>query len=360
MDGDLLVLDDDSLSSVPDIYWPYNHNHYQEPYRDLDGIQFYGTWHWRNLRNGFWNTRGSGWIYRDARNMERLERELNKQGKAKKEVSLVARRYEKVSHPTTYYHADLLPRWEAFVAAQMSNDDNDEQSNDDDSVDDESTNNESSNDVRALEQFSIVRVQLPPAPFFAQKLMPIINNSRETLTTLQLRGCDLQSKDIVPISRFIKNNSTLNTLDIEVKMDSMRDTKSLSKAIKNHPELAFVSLAKCGLGADAKILKVVLDGVCNVRSLLLEGNDIGVGESDGLDLVANFLTNNKNVTVFSIADNGIVGKKKTEVLSKVRFAFVMSNVNLHLCYTNTSTITMLTIRSLFLFVKLLLLSYPRQ
>ena len=271
------------------------------------------------MGNGFWDTRGSGWVYRDAGNMERLERELNKQGQAKKEVSLVARRYEKVSHPTTYYHADLLPRWEAFVAAQMSNDDNDEQSNDDDLFDDESTNNESSNDVRALEQFSIVRVQLPPAPFFAQKLMPVINNN-QTLTTLQLRGCDLVSKDIVPISRFIKNNSTLNTLDIEVKLDSMRDTKSLSNAIKGHPELTFVNLSKCGLGADKKILKVVLDGVCNVKSLLLEGNDIGVGESDGLDLVGNFLTNNKNVTLFSIAENGIVGKKKTEVLSKVRFA----------------------------------------
>ena len=150
--------------------------------------------------------------------------------------------------------------------------------------------------------------------------MPVINNSRDTLTTLQLRGCDLVSKDIVPISRFIKNNSTLNVLDIEVKLDSMRDTKSLSNAIKGHPELTFVNLSKCGLGADKKILKVVLDGGCNVKSLLLEGNDIGVGESDGLDLVANFLTNNKNVTLFSIADNGIVGKKKTEVLSKVRFA----------------------------------------
>ena len=149
--------------------------------------------------------------------------------------------------------------------------------------------------------------------------MPVINNSRDTLTTLQLRGCDLVSKDIVPISRFIKNNSTLNVLDIEVKLDSMRDTKSLSNAIKGHPELTFVSLAKCALGADKKILKVVLDGVCNVKSLLLEGNDIGT-EDDCLDLVANFLTNNKNVTVFSIADNGIVGKEKTGVLSKVRFA----------------------------------------
>ena len=318
IDGSLESLDDGS----PDIYRPYNHSRNHE----LAGVQFYGRWHWRNMGNGFWDTRGSGWVYRDAGNMERLERELNKQGQAKKEVSLVARRYEKVSHPTTYYHADLLPRWEAFVAAQMSNDDNDEQSNDDDLFDDESTNNESSNDVRALEQFSIVRVQLPPAPFFAQKLMPVINNSRETLTTLQLRGCRLQSKDIVPISRFIKNNSTLNVLNIEVELDSMRDTKSLSKAIKGHPELTFVNLSKCGLGADKKILKVVLDGVCSVQSLLLEGNGIGT-EDDCLDLVANFLTHNKNVTLFSIADNGITGKKKTGVLSKVRL--LMSDVKLY-------------------------------
>ena len=247
--------------------------------------------------------------------MERLELALNKQRKAKKEVLLVGKKYAKDSHPT-HYHADLLPRWEAFAEAQTSNDGH----SNDDSSDDESHNDSSSNNVGALENFTIVRVQLPPAPFFAQKLMPVINNSRDTLTTLQLRGCDLVSKDIVPISRFIKNNSTLNTLDIEVKLDSMRDTKSLSNAIKGHPDLTFVNLSKCGLGADKKILKVLLDGVCNVKSLLLEGNDIGVGESDGLDLVANFLTNNKNVTVFSIADNGIVGKEKTGVLSKVRFA----------------------------------------
>ena len=246
--------------------------------------------------------------------MQRLEIELNKQRQAKKEVSLVGKKYAKVSHRTTHYHADLLPRWEAFAEAQTFN----EQSNDD-SSDDESHNDSSPNNVGALENFSIVRVQLPPAPFFAQKLMPVINNNRETLTTLQLRGCDLVSKDIVPISRFIKNNRTLNVLDIEVKLDSMRDTKSLSNAIKGHPELTFVSLAKCALGADKKILKVVLDGVCNVKSLLLEGNGIGT-EDDCLDLVANFLTNNKNVTVFSIADNGIVGKEKTGVLSKVRFA----------------------------------------
>ena len=179
-------------------------------YRELGGLQLHGYEHWRRLGDSFWNERGvkiaprrnvlgyyygSDWNYRRylaSRNMEKLEKDLHAQGDKTEEVSLVARRYEKVSHPTTHYHADLLPRWEAFAEAQTSNED------------------------PSLEQFSIVRVQLPPAPFFTQQLMPAINNNRDTLTTLQLRGCDLQSKDIVPISRFIKNNNTLNVLDIDL------------------------------------------------------------------------------------------------------------------------------------------------
>ena len=59
------------------------------------------------------------------------------------------------------------PRWEAFSTAQASN------------------------ETHTLEAFELQRVQLPPSPFFEQKLLPILNNNSSTLMRLQLSGCDL-------------------------------------------------------------------------------------------------------------------------------------------------------------------------
>ena len=150
--------------------------------------------------------------------MERLEKDLNKQGKEKKDVQIIASSQRKISQPKTYYHADLLPRWDAFAAAQSSN--------------------------HSLECFELLRVELPPAPFFTQKLLPILNNNSKSLMRLQLRGCDLGSSDVGKIARFVKKSKQLDTLDLSVALDSLRDTKTLSNAIKSHSKLKFVNLSK--------------------------------------------------------------------------------------------------------------------
>ena len=121
-------------------YW-YNQNRY----RELGGIQLRGTQHWLN-QNDFWNERSViSWRgrWRDAENMGELERDLHYRGKEKKNVTLVSRRHRKVSHPTTYYHEDLLPRWDAFAEAQTSNDQSNDNHSNNDSSDDESINESS-------------------------------------------------------------------------------------------------------------------------------------------------------------------------------------------------------------------------
>jgi len=105
----------------------------------------------------------------------------------------------------------------------------------------------------------------------------------------------------------------MHSLDLSTSaLDSARETRALSNAIKSHPELKFVNLSNTGLGDDKSVLKAVLSGVCNVESLILEENQLG---DDGLALIADFIKSNDVVTVLSLADNGIEGKKKCEVLA---------------------------------------------
>jgi len=136
---------------------------------------------------------------------------------------------------------------------------------------------------------------------------------------LQLSGCDLDSKDLNRIARLVKKNKVMHSLDLSsaTLSNSVRDTRALSNAIMSHPELKFVNLSNTGLGDDKGILKAVLSGVCNVESLILEENKIGSDgeEGDGLAIVADFIKSNDVVTVLSLADNGIEGKKKCEVLA---------------------------------------------
>ena len=129
----------------------------------------------------------------------------------------------------------------------------------------------------------------------------------------------MDSKDVNRIARLVKKNKVMHSLDLSTAtFDSVRETRALSNAIKGHPELKFVNLSNTGLGDDKSVLKAVLSGVYNVESLILEENQIGSGsgeEGDGLALIADFIKSNDVVTVLSLADNGIEGKKKSEVLA---------------------------------------------
>ena len=103
----------------------------------------------------------------------------------------------------------------------------------------------------------------------------------------------------------------MHSLDLSsAVLDSVRETRALSNAIKGHPELKFVNLSNTGLGDDKSVLKAVLSGVCNVESLILEENQNSDGEEgDGLALIADFIKSNNVVPYYSLQTMASRGRR---------------------------------------------------
>jgi len=136
---------------------------------------------------------------------------------------------------------------------------------------------------------------------------------------LELSGCDLGSDQINLLAKFIKKNKSISMLDISGnKMDDIDAAKLLAQAIKKHPELCFLNLSDCDLGASTtrlsygsivasshggndEVLSTILGGCKKLKTLLLEKNYIKTEGS--VALVAKFLKNNKSLTVFSMQGN---------------------------------------------------------
>ena len=67
---------------------------------------------------------------------------------------------------------------------------------------------------------------------------------------LELSGCDLGSDQINLLAKYIKKNKSISMLDISGnKMDDIDAAKSLALAVKKYPELCFLNLSDCDLGA---------------------------------------------------------------------------------------------------------------
>jgi len=116
-----------------------------------------------------------------------------------------------------------------------------------------------------IESFNITRVMLPDSPFFSSSIMPIITANITTITSLELVNCDLKAGGVNLVSTFVKKNKLLEVLNLSQNElfgsdESNSAAKKLSKAMKNHPELSFVSLASTGLGGNNDGLKLILDG----------------------------------------------------------------------------------------------------
>ncbi|KAL7542288.1 hypothetical protein ACHAXR_011638 [Thalassiosira sp. AJA248-18] len=281
-----------------------------------------GASHWQALGLGYqyWRDRGVAgpWSVNDS--LVHIQRVLHQQGQGDSvfwrgranswQEGIVALTTEyicrwspkKQKYSAIPYHPDILPHWEAFSEAQRSGNEH------------------------GLKIFQIHDIQLPPSPFFANKLVPILNNNITSLTGLELRSCNLVSSEIVCISQFLSESSTLATLDLSANKDcwGVDAANSLAAAMKNHPALFFVNLSKCNLGRDSDVLSAVLDGAVTLKSLLLEDNNIG---SDGVALIADFLAGNTTaLNVFSLdgndigADNAITlsrGLKKNKELRQL-------------------------------------------
>ena len=256
--------------------------------------------HFQAMGNQYWIDLGfTGYSWDAPRNLERLQRILHNKrhgeedmGEDEDSISLVSKYKPGIQkwyrNNKIPYHLDILPRWTAFA---------------------------DSHGIReGLDRIQIDNIVIPTAPFFEQKLLPILKNNNTSLTCLELHNCGLGADDISCIAQFIKKNKSLATLDISYnKINNLAAAKSLAKAMEKHSELCFVNLSKCGLGENVDILSAVLIGCKKLKSVLLDDN--GINTEGALALLAKYVSSNKTTTVFSIADN-CFGDTNAEILYK--------------------------------------------
>lgn len=184
------------------------------------------------------------------------------------------RRYEKETLRCPY-HEDLLPNFEQFIEQLESYD-------------------------GGIEQFSISKVMLPPSPFFSTRIMSVLNENITTIISLELVDSSLQASDVASISKFVKKNKILGTLNLsENELFDNDDgynaaAKLLSKSIKKHPELSYVNLTSTGLGNNNEALEIILDASRGVDSFIME-------DRGGLITMMNFFEKKKSsITTFSM------------------------------------------------------------
>jgi len=181
-----------------------------------------------------------------------------------------------------------------------------------------------------IESFNITRVMLPDSPFFSSSIMPIITANIATITSLELVDCDLKASDVNLVSTFVKKNKLLEVLNLSQNElfgsdESNLVAKHLSKAMKNHPELSFVSLASTGLGGNNDGLKLLLDGGKSINILIIDGNTF---DEEGLTLVTKFLRNKNSTVELGMDSIGIGEGDSSKAKSKLLKECLVKNTTL--------------------------------
>ena len=206
--------------------------------------------------------------------------------------------------------SQLIPRlllilsWDAFVNEQMS-----DEIKKDPRRTREGLRSSQPKKSHSLSSFSIKHVVLPPSSFVNQKLLPMLSK-KTSLSSLELHDCELGASSIQCIAQFLSTNESLSILDLSSNvMDNLDSVKALSSAIKDHPQLTFLNLSDCnlvysnddGVELNIDVLSSILDGCSNLKSLVLDRNDIKI--EGAVSLVADFIASNTSLTVLSLANN---------------------------------------------------------
>jgi len=160
--------------------------------------------------------------------------------------------------------------------------------------------------------------------------MPIITANITTITSLELVNCDLKASDVSLVSTFVKKNKLLEVLNLSQNElfgsdESNSAAKQLSKAMKNHPELSFVSLASTGIGGNNDGLKLILDGSKVIKSLIIDGN---VFDNEGLTLVTKCLRNKNSTVELGMDSIGIGEGDSSKAKSKLLKECLVKNTTL--------------------------------
>jgi len=211
--------------------------------------------------------------YNTARDLENLQVLLHLQGQEEREINLVGgssrRRRWGWDNKQTPYHEEIRANWEQFAAVVGDND--------------------------QLEDLEIKNIVLPPAPFFAEKMVPSLQ--KPSLVRLDLINCNLTSGDFESVAQLLKKVPALVSLGLSRNGIGVSDAKTLSAAMAKHKTLSFVDLSECGLGESEDILPLLLKGSKKLNGLDLSGNKF---EAKSLVLIAKFLSTHKAITVLNL------------------------------------------------------------
>ena len=208
-----------------------------------------------------------------AHALENLQVLLHLQGQEEREVNLVggsARRWGWGNNKQTPYHEEIRANWEQFARVVEGKD--------------------------QLEDMEIKDIVIPPAPFFAEKMVPALQKG--SLVRLDLINCNLTSGDFESVAQLIKKVPALISLGLSGnQIENASDAKTLSAAMAKHKVLSFVDLSKCGLNKSEDILPLLLKGSKKLNGLDLSFNKF---EAKSLLLIAKFLSTHKAITVLNL------------------------------------------------------------
>ena len=112
----------------------------------------------------------------------------------------------------------------------------------------------------------------------------------------------------------ILNLSRNELFGIDDKRNKSSGAKKLSKAMKDHPELAYVNLASTGIGENNEGLKLLLDGGKSINILIIDDNAL---DEEGLELVTNFLQKKNETTELGMDSIGIGEGDSSKAKSKL-------------------------------------------
>ena len=225
--------------------------------------------------------------YGVASRLERLQLKLHEESSKKDEVSLTLKlnkSYDSSGYSWTPYHTDIEKHWNAFVEGQKGS---------------------------SLTSFKISNIQIPPAPFFKDKIVPILMRNTK-ITSLEFSRGTLNAKHVAKVVKFARNLVALDLSSNRVKGAKddtswqLKDAKLIFGVIQKHPSISYVNMSSCNLGKNLDVLSIVLNGCKNLGSLILDKNYIGTRDdigSDGMDLINEFIKSHKTLTTLSLSDN---------------------------------------------------------
>ena len=220
---------------------------------------------------------------RTARDLETLQILLHLQGQEEREINLVGGRKYWIDEPTPF-HEEIRANWEQFARVVEGKD--------------------------QLEDMEIKDIVIPPAPFFAEKMVPALQ--KPSLVRLDLINCNLTSGDFESVAQLLKKVPALISLGLSRNEIGVSDAKALSAAMTKHKVLSFVDLSECGLGKSEDILPLLLKGSKKLNGLDLSRNEF---ETKSLLLIAKFLSTHKAITILNMGGSKF-GEKSVTAFNK--------------------------------------------